>query len=413
MNKKVALVIGLALLSVSALAAGTQPVVVHTFACTGNVALRIGKCPDGGTPDSIVQGSDGNFYGTAQVSMEGNSEPNGGSVFSLTPTGTIKVLHTFAAGPNKNYPNGNLPGLLTEGPDGKLYGEALFGGLGGCNGYCGSGVLFRVNRDGSGFQVIHEYCSAANCADGVGGGALFAGTDGNLYGTTFSGGANGVGTIFRVTVATGKYEVVFDFSVSLSGADPSNLVVAKDGTFWGLSSGSQNELLFHYTEATGEVQTFPVNFPLINGLPSRGGMLTLGANGNFFGLYHVYGESGMGMFEVDPDGTNLQLFPFYTTQEGAGAPLQMLLGTDGNFYLTDYNGKSGYGDITELSPTTGQIVRVLAPFGPNAAVGAYPSEIMQASDGTFWGVTGQYGKVSSGQFADGTVFRANLGLPPR
>ena len=102
MNRRCSLVFALALLSMPALAAGTQPVEVHTFACTGNVALRIGKCPDGGRPDSIVQGSDGNFYGTAQVSMEGDSAPNGGSVFSLTSTGTIKVLHTFGAGPNKN-----------------------------------------------------------------------------------------------------------------------------------------------------------------------------------------------------------------------------------------------------------------------------------------------------------------------
>jgi len=204
MCRKSALVAGFVLLSVSPFAASTQPVVIHTFACTGNVGLRIGKCPDGGRPDSIVQGSDGNLYGTAQVSMEGDSAPNGGSVFSLTPTGKIKVLHTFAAGPNKNYPDGNLPGILTEGPDGRLYGETLFGGIGGCNGYCGNGVLFRVNRDGTGFEIVHEYCSATNCDDGVGGGALVAGTDGNLYGTTFSGGANGTGTIFRPAVATGK-----------------------------------------------------------------------------------------------------------------------------------------------------------------------------------------------------------------
>jgi len=413
MSRKCALVVGLALLSMPALAAEMQPVVVHTFACTGNVALRIGKCPDGGRADSIAQGSDGNFYGAAQVSMEGDSAPNGGSVFSLTPTGTIKVLHTFTAGPNKNYPNGNLPGFITEGPDGKLYGEALFGGIGGCNGYCGNGVLFRVNRDGTGFQVVHEYCSATNCTDGTGGGALFAGTDGNLYGTTYSGGANNNGTIFRVTAATGKYEVVFNFNYFVSGTDPSSMVVAKDGTFWGVSFGNLSELLFHYTEVSGDMQTFPVKFPLINGLPSRGGTLTLGANGNFFGLYHVYAKSGMGMFEVDPDGSNLRLFPFYTTQEGAGDPLEMLLGTDGNFYLDDYNGKSGYGDIMELSPTTGQIIRVLAPFGASAAVGAYPTQIIQASDGTFWGVTDQYGKVPSGEFADGTVFHANLGLPPQ
>jgi uncharacterized repeat protein (TIGR03803 family) len=70
--------------------------------------------------------------------MEGSSTPNGGTVFSLTPAGKFALLHTFAAGTKKNYPNGNLPGLVAEGSDGKIYGTTLFGGVGGCNGYCGS-----------------------------------------------------------------------------------------------------------------------------------------------------------------------------------------------------------------------------------------------------------------------------------
>ena len=121
----------------------------------------------------------------------------------------------------------------------------------------------------------------------------------------------------------------------------------------------------------------------------------------------------MGMFEVNVDGSNLQLFPFFTSQDGAGAPQQMLLASDGNFYLVDYNGTSGYGDVAELSPATGQIVRRFSPFGASSVLGAYPTEMIQASDGTFWGVTNEYGKVPSNEFADGTVFNANLGLPPR
>src|ERR1700674_250315 len=123
-------------------AAIPQPVAVYTFICNGNQFFRNGSCPQGGRPDSLIQGSDGNFYGAAQDSMEGSSSPTGGTVFSVTPAGTFTLLHTFRPGTSKTYPNGNLPGLLTEGPDGKLYGDTLYGGNSGCNGYCGYGLLY-------------------------------------------------------------------------------------------------------------------------------------------------------------------------------------------------------------------------------------------------------------------------------
>ena len=351
--------------------------------------------------------------------MEGSSAPNGGTVFSLTPTGTFKLLHTFAPGTNKNYPNGNLPGLITEGPDGKLYGDTLFGGIGGCNGYCGYGLLYRVNKDGTGFKVIHKFCSQTNCADGSGGYSMVVGSDGNLYGTTYSGGTGncspygGCGTIFRVTPSTGAYEVVFNFNYLTTGENPSGLIVAADGTFYGVSFGSTGEILFHYTEATGTLTTAVVKFPLFNGLPSGGGMLAFGPNGNLYGIYHIYGKSGLGVFEVQTDGSNLQLFPFYNTIDGGGTPDGLLLASDGNFWMADYNGSTGYGDIITLSPTDGSLMQVLSPFGASSAVGAYPAELIQAKDGTLWGSTGQYGKVPKGHFADGTVFSLNAGLPPR
>src|SRR5580700_10859477 len=121
------------LLAASAYAATPKPVVVFTFICN-STGLGSGSCPNGGRPDSLIQGSDGNFYGAAQDSMEGSSTPNGGTVFSVTPAGKFTLLHTFAAGTTKTYPNGNLPGQIIQGPDGKLYGYTLFGGIGGCNG---------------------------------------------------------------------------------------------------------------------------------------------------------------------------------------------------------------------------------------------------------------------------------------
>ena len=402
----------LALLASSAFASDPGPVAVYTFICNGSAFERIGNCPQGGRPVSLIQASDGNFYGSAQDSQEGSSTPTGGTVFKVTSAGKFTLLHTFPAGPNKNYPDGNLPGNVIQGPDGKLYGVTLYGGIDGCNGYCGYGLVYRINTNGSDFQILHKFCSEANCADGDAGYFLAVGNDGNIYGTTYYGGANSGGTIFQIVPSTGAYQVVFNFDFPTSGEDPSALVAGPDGTFYGLSEGSTGELLFHYTESTGVLTTVVLDFPLFNGLPSRGGDLTLGANGNFYGLYAIYGESGEGVFEVDVNGSNLQLFPFYTTVDGAGEPDGLLLASDGNFWMADIVGNS-YGNIITLSPTDGSLIQTFTPFSTTAAVGAYPATIMQASDGTLWGTTDQYGNASKGHFGDGTVFSFNVGLPPR
>ncbi len=119
MRGKLLLIALVVLLAGSAFAANS-PVPVYTFICNGTPFQRTGACPEGGRAGYITLGSDGNFYGAAQVSSEGSSAPNGGTVFSLTPAGTFTLLHTFLPGTNKTYPNGNLPGLLTQGPDGKI-----------------------------------------------------------------------------------------------------------------------------------------------------------------------------------------------------------------------------------------------------------------------------------------------------
>jgi len=416
MKAKLAFIV---LFALAGAASAQQPAAVYTFACNGNAFLFQGTCPQGGRPDSLIQGSDGNFYGAAQDSMEGSSAPTGGTVFSVSPTGTFKLLHTFLPGTNKTYPGGNLPGFVTEGPDGKLYGTTLFGGISGCNGYCGYGVLYRVNKDGSAFQILHKFCSQTNCADGANGSALVLGTDGNLYGlSTYGGDANcgvsgGCGAIFRVTPSTGAFKVVLNFEFATSGEDPSGLIVAADGTFYGNSFSTLGSLIFHYTEATGTLSTAVVKFPTFNGLPSHGGVSVFGPNGNLYGLYSIYGTSGIGLFEVQTDGSNLQLFPFYNTIEGGGAPQGMILASDGNFWIPDFNGSSGYGDIITISLSNGTLLQTLTPFSASSAVGAYPLDLFQAKDGTLWGSTDQFGKYTKGHFADGVLFSLNAGLPPR
>jgi uncharacterized repeat protein (TIGR03803 family) len=407
-KEKFVLAVLFALFASSAYAGNPVPVPVYTFICNGN---GLGPCPNGGRPDSLILGSDGNFYGAAQVTTWETGLVTGGNVFSLTPEGKFTVLHTFVAGVNKNFPDGDLPFTLIEGPDGNLYGETVYGGIDGCDGDCGYGVLFRVGRTGAGFQLVHKFCSQTNCADGYNlynPYPMVMGTGGNLYGTTAYGGASGAGTIFRVTPSSGAYEVVFNFSSSTSGQYPSNLTVGSDGTLYGTSSGT-TELLFHYIPATGVLTTAPLNFQQF----SHGGGLALGPNGNFYGFYSIYGTNGVSLFEVEPDGSNLQIFPFYNTLSGGGSPDGLLLASDGNFWVADYNGSSGYGDIISLSPTDGSLLQTITPFGTTSSVGAWPAELIQAKDGTLWGPTEIYGTASKGHFALGTVFSLNEGLPPR
>jgi uncharacterized repeat protein (TIGR03803 family) len=414
MRGKFPLVVLFMLFASSAFAANT-PVPAYTFICNGN-ASRMGPCPQGGRPNSLIQGSDGNFYGAAQVTMEAGTSSQGGVVFSLTPAGKLTVLHRFTPGPNKNYADGNFPTLLTEGPDGKLYGYTTFGGIDGVNGcdfLCGYGVIYRVDRSGAGFQIIYQFCS-----DGCSGdyretaSALVTAKDGNLYGTIVNGSSNG--SIFRITPSTGAYEVVFNFSFPGGYGYASALTVAPDGTFYTMSLGANPALLLHYTPATGALTTTDVSFPAFDDdLPSSNvSGLTFGPNGNLYGLYEVYAEEGTGLFEIKPDGTNLQLFPFYINTVSAG-PDGLILASDGNFWMANYYGTDIYGNIISISPASGALLQTFATFSETAAVGTFPAALIQAKDGTLWGSTYEYGDASTGHFADGTVFSLKAGLPPR
>ncbi len=416
MKEKLTLAIFFALLAGAASAGNLQPVVVETFECSGSKALRIGPCPEGGRPVSLIQGADGNFYGAAQVSMEGSSTSVGGDIFSLIPAGALTVLHTFLPGSKKNYPDGNLPGMLIQGPDGKLYGTTLFGGVDGCDGYCGYGVLYRMNTDGSDFQIVHKFCSDVNCGGfRLTASSLVAGKDGNLYGTIGAGGTFGYGSIFRIKPSTGAYKTVFNFDFSTGEGATSGVTLAPDGTLYAIALASLPSLLLHYTPATRSLTSAVLNFPVFDGdLPSGPSSgLTFGPNGNLYGLYQIYAENGTGLFEVDPDGSHLQLFPFYTTTPSGGLPEGLLLASDGNFWIAGSNGSTGYGDIVTVSPTDGTLIRTLTPFSQSAAVGAYPMSLIEAVDGILWGTADQFGTASKGNFADGTVFTLDAGLPVR
>lgn len=178
-----------------------------------------------------VQAPSGIFYGTAPESCNGVS--NGGVIYSLTSSGTYKVLHTFS-GSDGAYPHAPL----TVGPDGNLYGGTSQGGT---NNY---GVLFKMTPSGT-YTVLHSFVGSDGSDVESG---MTVGRDGNLYGVTYRGGGGGVGVIFRLTTS-GTYTVINPVNQPSTGPATS-LVQGTDGKFYGVlgtGSSGNNGVLYSVT----------------------------------------------------------------------------------------------------------------------------------------------------------------------
>jgi uncharacterized repeat protein (TIGR03803 family) len=164
------------------------------------------NCVDGSRPNSMVLGSDGNFYGTTNF----GGSANGGIVFKITPEGTFKTLYSFCA--LTNCIDGNRPNGLMLGNDGDFYGTTNFGGS------ANSGVVFKITSEFA-LRTIYSFCSQSNCSDGaLPVATVIQATDGNLYGTTEEGGANGSGTVFKVTLM-GALTTLYSFCSQPNCAD--------------------------------------------------------------------------------------------------------------------------------------------------------------------------------------------------
>ena len=196
---------------------GTSNSVAYSVSSTGvfNI-LHTFTGPDGTDPvGALVQGNDGNFYGTT---FTGGSN-NFGVIYKMTPSGAVTVLHNFDKNPEGASPNF----ALIQATDGNFYGVTTAGGT-------FYGTVFQITPGGA-FTVLHTF---TNGSDGsTPSGALVQATDGMLYGATAGGGTSNIGTIFSLTTSGASYSVLFNF-VQATGAVPSSgLVQHTNGKFYG------------------------------------------------------------------------------------------------------------------------------------------------------------------------------------
>ena len=158
-------------------------------------------CLDGNEPWApLVQGNDGNLYGT--TTQGGIYNPVGGTLFKITLDGALTTLHSFGSGDGTDPVTG-----LIQGPDGNYYGSVTDGGAD------DGGSIYMATADGV-VTTIYNFCSLAGCTDGNGPeSTLILGTDGNFYGTTEGGGTTrdgGQGTVFRIT-PSGQLTTLYRF----------------------------------------------------------------------------------------------------------------------------------------------------------------------------------------------------------
>jgi len=238
---------------------------------------------------------------------------------------------------------------------------------------------------------------------------LVQGSDGNFYGTTFFGGANGGGTVFRIS-PSGSYRSLYSFGSSpADGGEPSGLVQGSDGNFYGTSDGGTYGLGTVFRISPIGIETILYSFGTFNGdgyYPSGTGLVQ-GSDSNFYGLTYFGGTYGLGtVFRISPSGSYTILYSFGSQpNDGQNPNTGPIQGNDGNLYgATVRGGTYGLGTVFRISPIG--IETILYSFGSSLNDGIYPvSELVQGSDGNFYGTTKAGGTSTDCDGGCGTVFR--------
>jgi uncharacterized repeat protein (TIGR03803 family) len=389
----------------------------------------------------LVVGSGGVIYGTTQVGGGGDcttSWSNGavvgcGIVFELTPPATPrdswseKILYSFKGGAD-----GAFPETLVLGSGGVLYGTTANGGTGATAG-SGFGVVFRLippRTTGEAWTeiVLHNFCARSHCTDGAypGNGLLLS--DGVLHGVTSGGGTLGLGTVFRLKLATTttvqEFASLYSFAGGTDGAHPYYGVTArKSGILYGETNsgggtscndgagcGTVYQLTPPASAGNPYTETVLYAFPGGNGGANPAGILNLLPSGALLGAVGGGSFSDGAIFELKPPTTsgaawtetiltNFDPGNLYGVPGGTFPNGGFVVGTTGSIYGTTYGGgdpnlQMGYyfpGTIFELTPPIeegGDWVQSLLYSFQGGSDGLTPEWGLTAGpDGTLYGTT--------------------------
>ncbi len=361
--------------------AGVQTVIYNFDLDSSGTTAVNGIYPVGG----LVQGPDGNFYGTASGGGNAGAVCNGtlgcGVVFKITPAGRYTVLHTFN-GALANSPDGGVPtSRLLLAANGKLYGTTYSGGN--VQNFANQGTIYSLTTAG-GFTMLHMFDNVHGITDGVHPYAgLIQGKDGSFYGTTVFGGTSNAGTIFKFSGTTMK--VLHSFveqagQVFPDGASPyAALMQANDGSLYGVASAAGSLNTFYqqgtlFRSTTGGVFTklweFNANDPSVTGI-SPFGALVQGTDGNLYGTTKSGGSANAGtVFQLTLSGAMTQVLSFDSVTDGAYPESVPLQASDGSLYFTTSTTTNGtdQGDVVQIVNGLPAPAPVITKFSPTSGL---------------------------------------------
>jgi uncharacterized repeat protein (TIGR03803 family) len=319
---------------------------IHNF-CDDSVS---GVCVDGINPEAtMIQASNGDLYGTTR----NGGAYNQGSLFKITPAGVLTTIHSFCATVENDYCADGEPPFsgLVQGTDGNLYGTASFGGTN------NTGTIFKITQGGT-FTTLHSIGTNGDLGQYPTGG-LVQGANGNFYGTTFGGAGCGCnGTFFTMTPG-GTVTTLYSFCTQSDcpdGTGPGGIVLATDGNFYGLTTGS-------------------------GGVTNSGTIFKITQGGTLSTVHTFAGTDGLGggMILQDTTGT----FYGITANGGAGWP-DLCNGCEG----TAFSLSMGLGAFVETVPTSGKV---------GASVRILGNNLTGATSVTFNGTAATFTVVSSSE----------------
>jgi uncharacterized repeat protein (TIGR03803 family) len=320
----------------------------------------------------LILSTDGNLYGTTLSG--GTGAGRGGTVFKITPGGRLTTLYNFCT--QRNCTDGLYPSGLVQSADGSFYG-VTGGGGDNANGKCsqvGCGIVFRITSDGA-ITTLYNFCAKTSCADGYAPNAgLIQASDGKFYGTTGAGGANGLGTIFRIT-RSGVLTTIYSFCSQpkcSDGAQPeSALIQAGDGDFYGTTyyGGTTNEGTVYRITQEGRLTTLH-SFQVFDGAKPVAALVQ-GTNGSLYGTTEFGGmvtgncsPDGCGtIYEISSSGKLRSLHSF-DGFDGIAPASPLIQSTHGLFYgTTSAGGRYTYGTVFSLDMGLGPFVAFVRSYG--------------------------------------------------
>lgn len=325
---------------------------------------------DGANPQGSLAASGGALYGTTYY-----GGTNGyGTIFGVNTNGSnFASLYSFTGGNDGAYPQA---GLVLSGS--VLYGSTVFGGAN------DNGVVFAINTNGSGFQILHTFSATTSGTnfDGASPSAALIMSGNTLFGTALSGGVDGFGTVFSLNASTTNFSTIHSFTGGADGANPYASLLLSGGWLYGATyNGGTNNNGSVFMVATNTATFVTIkNFSALAqnslGLPTNsdganpyGGLVFHG--NQLYGTTLQGGTNGYGtVFAVNTNGSPASFTNLYSLAFSGGAsPYGGLAFSSNSVYGTALDGgAAGDGAVFALALFPQPIPLTIQPFGPNVVL---------------------------------------------